>query len=123
MCPHPGTGPLLAARMARAGDLLLRMYGVQGDCYRRAEGAATLALATGMYGVEAAMATDRDPLKLETSVLKAVWGPTRRSRAKEVLFAVLMKCHCLSLVMRAQYLSVAWLARTARTPGTLQVCV
>ena len=99
MCPHPCTGALLAARMARAGDLLSRMYGVQGDCYRRAEGAGTLALATGMYGVEAAMATERDLLKLETSVLKAVWGPTRRSRAKEVLFAVLLKGHRMSPVM------------------------
>ena len=123
MCPHPGTGPLLAARMARAGDLLSQMYGVQVDCYKHAEGAATLALATGMYGVEAAMVTEQDLLKLETSVLKAVWGPTRRSRAKEVLFAVLMKGHRLSPVMRAQYLSVAGLARAAHTPGTLQVCV
>ena len=42
------TGPLLAGRMKRAGELLSRTYGVQGDCNRRAEVAATLALARGM---------------------------------------------------------------------------
>ena len=47
----------------------------------------------------------------------------RRPCTKEVLFAVLLKGHRLSPVMRAQYLSIAWLARTARTPDMLQVCV
>ena len=36
---------------------------------------------------------------------------------------VLMKGHRVSPVMSANCLTVAWLARVARTPGTLQICV
>ena len=107
MSPSPDTGPLLAGRMKRAGELLSRLYGVQGDTYRKAEAAATLALSTGMYGVEVAMVREVDLMKLETAVLRAVWGTSRQSRAKEVLFAVLLKGHRVSPVMRAKYLTVA----------------
>ena len=96
------TRPLLACGMRRAGELLSRTYGVQGDCNRRAEAAAMPALATGMYGVEIAPVEARGLRPLETRVVTAVWGCTRRARAKEIFFAVLMKGHCLSPVMRHQ---------------------
>ena len=121
--PCAKTGPLLASRIRRAGELLSRTYGVQGDCNRRAEAAATLALATGLYGVEIAPVEARSLQSLETKVMTAVWGCSRKSRAKEILFAVLMKGHRLSPVMRHQASVAAWLTRVARTPGTLQMAV
>ena len=68
------TGPLLAGRIQRAGELLSRTYEVQGDCNRCAEAAATLALTTGMYGVEIAPVEARVLRSLQTRVLTAVWG-------------------------------------------------
>ena len=68
--------------MQRAGELLSRTYGVQGDCNRRAEAAVTLALATGMYGVEIAPVEARSLRSLETRVMTAVWGCSRMARAK-----------------------------------------
>ena len=109
--------------MKRAGELLSRTYGVQGDCNRRAEAAATLALFTGMYGVEIAPVEARSLRSLEARVMTSVWGCTRVARAKEIFFAVLMKGHRLSPVMRHQYQVAAWLIRVARTPGSLQVAV
>ena len=117
------TGPLLTGRFRRAGELLARTYGVQGDCNRRAEAAATLALATGMYGVEIAPVEARSLRALETKVMTAVWGCSRKARAKEIFFAVLMKGHRLSPVMRHQSQVATWLIRAARTPGSLQVAV
>ena len=61
-----------------------------------------------MYGVEVAMVQEADLMKLETAVLRAVWGTSQQSRAKEVLFAVLLKGHRASPVMRAKYLRTAF---------------
>ena len=43
--------------------------------------------------------TDRDLMGLETMVLRAVWGATRLSRAKEVVFLVMTPGHRICPVM------------------------
>ena len=119
----PGTGPLLGQRMGRAGELLSRVHGVQGGRARKAEAVATLVLAVGLFGAGLADAAPTDLRALETKVLTAVWGSQRGGRAKEVVFAVLMKGHRLSPVMKVDYMLVSWLVRTARRPGSLQTVV
>ena len=71
----------------------------------------TLALAKAMYGVELADVGWRDLAKLELAAVRSLWGPTRTSRAKEVLWAVLAPGHRVSPVWRVQYSRVLWLAR------------
>ena len=89
----PGTGPLLRQRMGRAGELLSRVHGVQGGRARKAEAVATLVLAVGLFGAGLADAAPTDLRALETQVLTDVSGSQRGGRAKEVVFAVLMKGH------------------------------
>ena len=83
----------------------------------------TLALAKAMYGVELADVGSRDVARLELAAVRALWGPTRTSRAKEVLWAVLVPGHRVSPAWRLQYSRVLWLARQARMPGAGQVLV
>ena len=83
----------------------------------------TLALAKVMYGVELADVGSRDVAQLELAAVRALWGPMRTSRAKEVLWAVPVPGHRVLPVWRLQYSRVLWLARKARTPGAGQVLV
>ena len=52
--------------------------------------------------VAVAPLTHRDLLGLETMVLRAVWGGTRLSRAKEVVFVVPTPGHRISLVIHTE---------------------
>ena len=58
---------------------------------------------------------------LKAAVVRALWGATRVSRAKEVIFTVLSKGHRVSPVMHMRYERLLWLARVARQPGVTQV--
>ena len=119
----PGTGPLLEQRMGRAGELLSRVHGVQGGRARKAEAVATLVLAVSLFGAGLADAALADLRALETRVLTSVWGSQRGGRAKEVVFAVLMKGRRLSPIMKFNCMQVAWQVRVARRPGSLQTVV
>ena len=52
-----------------------------------------------LHGVAVAPVTDRDLKGLETMVLQAIWGATRLSRAKEMVFVVVTQGHRISPVM------------------------
>ena len=84
---------------------------------------STLVTPLSLHGVAVAPVTDRDLMGLETMVLQAVWGATRLSRAKEVVFVVLTQGHRISPVMHTRYERVLWMTRIARTPGPVQVLV
>ena len=120
--PEKGTGPVLQERFAR-GTTILRRVGCLPTFRMREVAIGTLALAKAMYGVELADVGSRDVARLELAAVRALWGPTRTSRAKEVLWAVLVPGHRVSPVWRLQYSRVLWLARQARTPGAGQVLV
>ena len=85
--------------------------------------ASTLVTPLSLHGVAVAPVTDRDLKGLETMVLQAVWGATRLSRAKEVVFVVVTQGHRISPVMHTRYERVLWMTRIARTPGPVQVLV
>ena len=75
----------------------------------------TLANSVALYGVELADVEGRTLASANTVVAKAVWGPTRCSRAKEVLWGWFL---CLAPVWRLQYQRLLWLARQAHMPRT-----
>ena len=47
--------------------------------------------------------TEPDLQELETAVLRALWGATHLSPAKEIIFTVLSKGHCVTPVMQTCY--------------------
>ena len=120
--PERGTGPVLQERFVR-GTAILRRVGCLPTFRMREVAIGTLALAKAMYGVELADVGSRDVARLELAAVRALWGPTRTSRAKEVLWAVLTPGHRVSPAWRLQYSRVLWLARQARVPWAGQVLV
>ena len=89
----------------------------------RVHAVSTLVTPLSLHGVAVALVTDRDLMGLETMVLQAVWGTTRLSRAKEVVFVVLTPGHHVPPLMHTCYERVLWMTRIARTPGPVQVPV
>ena len=65
--------------------------------------------------------TEPDLRGPQTAVVRALWGPARVSRAKDVIFTVLSKGHRVSPIMHTQYERLLWLSRLARRPGVTQV--
>ena len=116
------TGPVLARRL-EAGRSVLRRLPHLPTFQRRVHAVSTLVTPLSLHGVAFAPVTDRDLKGLETMVLQAVWGATRLSRAKEVVFVVLTQGHRISPVMHTRYLRVLWMTRWARSPGPVQVLV
>ena len=68
-----------------------------------------LAVAKAMYGVELAVMGEKNLVHLERRALRAMWGPARVTRAREMLWAFLGLGHRVSPVW-------LWLARQAHTP-------
>ena len=82
--PEGGTGPVLQERFAR-GTTILRRVGCLPTFRMREVAIGTLALAKATYGVELTDVGSWDVARLELAAVRALWGPTRTSRAKEVL--------------------------------------
>ena len=53
--------------------------------------------------------------------MRALWGATPLSRAKEIIFSVVSKGHYVSPVMHTRYERLLWLARVAWRPGVPKV--
>ena len=60
---------------------------------------------------------------LDSLAAIALWGPTRVSRNREVLWSVLTLGHRVAPSWRAQYQRLLWLAQASATTGTVQVLV
>ena len=82
---------------------------------------STLVTPPALHGVAVASVTDPELRGFETAVVRALWGPARVSRAKEVIFTVLSKGHRVSPIMHTRYERLFWLARQARRLGVTQV--
>ena len=114
------TGPVLSRRL-EAGWSALRRLPHLATHDRRERAISTLVTPLELHGVAVAPLTEPDLRGLETAVVRALWGATRLSRAKEVVFTVLSKGHRVSPVMHTRYERLLWLARVARWPGVTQV--
>ena len=114
------TGPVLSRRLEAGRSALCRLPRL--STYDRRERAiSTLVTPLALHGVAVASLTEPDLRGLETVVVRALWGATRLSRAKEVIFTVLSKGHRVSQVMHTRYEHLPWLARVAQRPGVTQV--
>ena len=117
-----GTGPLLQTRMDRA-KAILRRIGCIPVLRQRATALGTLALAKDLWGSELAEVGEADMRALDSLAAIALWGPTRVSRNREVLWSVLTPGHRVAPSWRAQYQRLLWLAQASATTGTVQVLV
>ena len=114
------TGPVLSRRL-EAGRSALRRLPHLSTYDRRERAISTLVTPLALHGVAVAPVTEPDLRGAETAVVRALWGPARVFRAKEVIFTVLSKGHRISPVMHTRYERLLWLARLARRPGVTQV--
>ena len=117
-----GTGPLLQTRMDRA-KAILRRVGCIPVLRQRATALGTLALAKALWGSELAEVREADMPALDSLAAIALWGPTRVSRNREVLWSVLTPGHRVAPSWRARYQRLLWLAQASATTGTVQVLV
>ena len=115
------TTGLVLSRRLEAGRSALRRLPHLSAYDRRERAIITLVTPLALHGVAVAPVTEPDLRGLETAVVRALWGPARVSRAKEVIFTVLSKGHRVSPVMHTRYEHLLWLARLARRPGLTQV--
>ena len=117
-----GTGPLLQTRMDRA-KAILRRIGCIPVLRQRATALGTLALAKALWGSELVEVGEADMRALDSLAAIALWGPTRVSRNREVLWSVLTPGHRVAPSWRAQYQRLLWLAQASATTGTVQLLV
>ena len=114
------TGPVLSRRLEEGRSALHRLPHL--STYDRREHAiSTLVIPLALHGVAVAPVTEPDLRGLETAVVRALWGPARVSRAKEVIFTILSKGHRVSPNMHKRYERLLWLVSLARRPGITQV--
>ena len=114
------TGPVLSRRL-EAGRSALRRLPHLSTYDRQEQAISTLVTPLALHGAAVASVTEPDLRGLETAVVRALWGPARVSRAKEVIFTILSKGHRVSPVMHTRYERLLRLARLARRPGVTQV--
>ena len=110
------TGPVLSRRL-EAGRSALRRLPHLSTYDRRERAISTLVTPRALHGVAVASVREPDLRGLETAVVRALWGATRVSRAKEVIFTVLSKGHRVSPVMHTRYERLLWLVCVARWPA------
>ena len=114
------TGPVLSWRL-EAGRSALRRLPHLSTYERREQAISTPVTPLALHGVAVASVTDSDLRGLETAVVRALWGATCLSRAKEIVFTVLSKGHRVSPVMHTRYERLLRLTRVGRRPGVTQV--
>ena len=90
---------------------------------QRATAMGTLALAKDLWGSELVEVREADMRALDPPAAIALWGPTRVSRNREVLWLALTPGHRVAPSWRAQYQRLLWLAQASATTGTVQVLV
>ena len=67
-------------------------------------------MAVALHVVQLPDTADVDLAWLETQTVRAIWGPTRPGRAKEVVFSLLTPGHRTSPTMQTKYKRLVWLA-------------
>ena len=109
-----GMGAILGGRVAKAHHMLKRAVQVEGGFTKRAMLISSLIIASGLYGVAAARTNPKSMLALETAVMNCVWGTSKTTRAKEVVFNLLLPGHRMAPTLYVPYNRVMWLAGLAR---------
>ena len=123
MHPKRGTGPLLTKRVQEAQTALKKSRSLPLGFDGRASLAIMMIIAAALYGVELADISKRTAAALESTVMYALWGPSRPCRSKEIVFALLVPGHRVAPTMVIPYRRMCWLARQARTRSTPQTII
>ena len=84
LAAEKGTGPVLRGRLDK-GLAITRRVGCLPTFHMREAALGALANSMALYGVELADVEGRTMSAEDTATAKAIWGPTRCSRANEVL--------------------------------------
>ena len=82
-----GTGPVPRGRLDK-GLAIMRRMGCLPTFLMREAALGILATSVALYRVELADVDGHTLPAADTAVAKAIWGPTRCSRAKEVLWGL-----------------------------------
>ena len=114
------TGPVLS-RHLKGGRSALRRLPHLSTYEPRERAISTVVTPLALHAVVVASVMDPDLRRWETVVMRALWGATCLSRAKEIVFSVLSKGHHVFPVMHTRYQLLLWLARVAQRPGVTQV--
>ena len=72
--------------------------------------AGLLAMVVLLHGVQLADTADVHLARLETQTVRAIWGPTKPTSAKQMVFSLLAPGHRTSPIMRTEYERLVWLA-------------
>ena len=91
--PQRGTGPLLQRRMKEGKTALNKARTLPGGFDQKATVAAVIILAAALFGVKLEDISLCDVSNLETTIMTALWGPSKPCRVKEVVFALLLPGH------------------------------
>ena len=111
------TGPVLSKRLQAAQGAPPPAPSIYRRSMARARAVSTLVTALALHEVALAPITDSYLAKLETLVVRSVWGTTKLSLAKEIAFSIFTARPRVFPVMHVRYERIAWLARVARCPG------
>ena len=107
------TGPVLSRHLEGVQSALRRLP--QPSTYERLERAInTLVSPLVLHGLAVASVTDQDLWGMEIAVVRAMWGATRLSRAKGIVFTFLSTGHRVCAIMHTRYERLLWLARVAQ---------
>ena len=116
------TGPNLRGRLDK-GLAITRRVRCLPTFHMREAALGALANSVALYGVQLADVEGRILSLADTAAVKAMWGPTWCSRAKEVPWCMLARGFYVSPMWRVQYQRLLWLACKAPTPGATQTLV
>ena len=119
LAAEKGTGPVLRGRLDKGLAIMQRM-GCLPTFSMREAALGTLANSVALYGVELADIEGRTLASTDTAAAKAIWGSTRCSQAKEVLWGLLAGGFYVSPLLRVQYQRMLWLARQAARRAPLR---
>ena len=104
-----GKGPVLRGRLDK-GLAITRREGCLPTFHMRKAALGAMAKSVALYGVEPADVEGRTLSAADTAAAKAIQGPTRGSRAKEILSGLLARGFYVSPLWRVQYQHLLWLA-------------
>ena len=103
-------GPVLSRRLQAGRSVVRRLPHLPTYDWRE-RAISTLVTPLALHGVAVVPVTEPALRELETAIVRALWGPARVSRAKEVIFTVLSKGHRVSRIMHTRYERLLWPAR------------
>ena len=93
------------------------VHGAQGHFERRCSVVSTMITATGLHAAEIVPLQPKSLSSFETKIITTIWGPSRPTRAKEIVFCLLCVGCRIAPTLIIPYQRAVWLAKLCRTRG------